>query len=312
MADWNYDDFELSSPDEGEVARWINWVGAAMSLLLIAGLAVWGWKLMVRDVTGVPVVRAMDTPMRVAPGDPGGEAAEYQGLAVNSIAAESIQNSRVDAVTLAPPSSGLSDEDQAMAALAPAEEETLAAVPEDAVEVTPAPVFGSEMTPAVAVEPEPTKEPSATDLAVAAALAGIDTLEPTPAVLLSDDLGGAGPVRSPRPSGRPAGLRTASLTPTVDPAIMGEVDPATIPPGTWVVQLGAYSTPEIARLEWANALSLFGDYMAGKERIVQRAETGGRAFWRLRAHGFADLADARRFCAVLSAEGANCIPAEHR
>ena len=52
----------------------------------------------------------------------------------------------------------------------------------------------------------------------------------------------------------------------------------------------------------------FGDYLNGKDRIVQTAESGGRTFYRLRAHGFADLSDARRFCSALVAEGADCIP----
>ena len=65
---------------------------------------------------------------------------------------------------------------------------------------------------------------------------------------------------------------------------------------------------DVAREEWANALAKFGDYMVGKERVVQKAETGGRTFWRLRALGFTSLSDARSFCAVLVSDGANCIP----
>ena len=52
----------------------------------------------------------------------------------------------------------------------------------------------------------------------------------------------------------------------------------------------------------------FGNYMTGKELVIQEAQTGGRTFWRLRAMGFEDLADARRFCSVLVSDGANCIP----
>ncbi len=41
--------------------------GAAISLALIAGIGVWGYKLMVRDVTGIPIVRAAEGEMRVRP-----------------------------------------------------------------------------------------------------------------------------------------------------------------------------------------------------------------------------------------------------
>ena len=50
-----------------------NWVGALMSVALIAGLGVWGYQLAMRDVTGVPVVRALEGPMRVTPEEPGGD-----------------------------------------------------------------------------------------------------------------------------------------------------------------------------------------------------------------------------------------------
>ncbi len=36
-----------------------NWTGAIMSVALIGGLASWGYQLAMRDVTGVPVVRAL-------------------------------------------------------------------------------------------------------------------------------------------------------------------------------------------------------------------------------------------------------------
>ena len=37
-----------------------NFAGAAVSLALIAGVSVWGYKLVMRDVSGIPVVRAAE------------------------------------------------------------------------------------------------------------------------------------------------------------------------------------------------------------------------------------------------------------
>ena len=90
MADLDYSDYRDVSgvPLGASVASLMNWAGAALSLALVAGLGFWGYQLMVRDVTGVPVVRALEGPMRIAPEDPGGERAPFQGLAVNRIAAE--------------------------------------------------------------------------------------------------------------------------------------------------------------------------------------------------------------------------------
>jgi len=42
--------------------------------------------------------------------------------------------------------------------------------------------------------------------------------------------------------------------------------------------------------------------------VIQRAESGGRIFYRLRAMGFDDLSDARRFCSAFIAENTECIP----
>jgi hypothetical protein len=53
---------------------------------------------------------------------------------------------------------------------------------------------------------------------------------------------------------------------------------------------------------------LFSVFLVGLSRVVQKATSGGRVFYRLRAMGFADLSDARRFCSALVAEGADCIP----
>jgi hypothetical protein len=56
----------------------------------------------------------------------------------------------------------------------------------------------------------------------------------------------------------------------------------------------------------------FGDLMAGKSLVLQPAESGGRTFFRLRAHGFEDEDDARRFCVAFDAQGATCIPVPQR
>ncbi len=141
---------------------------------------------------------------------------------------------------------------------------------------------------------------------MAAALADVAELQPTPASLTVEAAPSV-PTATPRPLGRPAEHRVATLGPVMNDAT-GDIEPGSIPPGTRLVQLGAYGSAEVARVEWANAIARFGDYMVGKERVIQEAETGGRKFWRLRALGFESLADSRRFCAVLVSDGANCIP----
>jgi len=96
----------------------------------------------------------------------------------------------------------------------------------------------------------------------------------------------------------------AAAAPTTEVAI----STATFPAGTKLVQLGAFPTPDVAAEAWGKLSGEFGDYMNGKDRVIQVAQSSGRTFYRLRATGFQDLADARRFCAALDAGNAECIP----
>ena len=54
----------------GSTLSIVNILGAVTSLVLVAGVCVWGYQQLSRDVSGVPVIRAADGPMRVQPEDP--------------------------------------------------------------------------------------------------------------------------------------------------------------------------------------------------------------------------------------------------
>jgi len=112
-----------------------------------------------------------------------------------------------------------------------------------------------------------------------------------------------------RPRERPDDLRNVLQVAAAAPeGGARDVDPASIAVGTRLAQLGAFASEEIARDEWTRLGSRFEEYLAGKDRVIQKATSGGRTFYRLRAMGFDDLADARRFCSALVAEKAECIP----
>jgi hypothetical protein len=292
------------------VSRWVNLAGAATSMALIAGLAVWGYKLAVRDVTGVPVIRAMEGPARIAPEDPGGDLARHVGLSVNAVAAHGLAAPAPDQVVLAPRDAGLSEDDPTMAALAPLERpdpQQPEAQPEElvtaAMPVPDAPEQQDAVTRALA-------EAMAADdgASSAAEPAAEEAVEIIPASV-------PGVVRSPRPLARPARDRAAEAAAEASaaaPAQTVDIDPASLAEGTRLAQLGAFDSPELARAEWDRVVTQFGSLMDGKQRVIQEANSGGRTFYRLRVHGFDDVAAARRFCAALVAEQANCIPAAVR
>jgi hypothetical protein len=81
----------------------VNWAGALMSLGLIVGMGIWAVQLLMRDVSGVPVIAAIEGPMRQPPADPGGTQAPHQGLAVNRIAEGEEAQPVPDRLVLAPP-----------------------------------------------------------------------------------------------------------------------------------------------------------------------------------------------------------------
>lgn len=289
-----------------------NWAGAVVSLALVAGAGVWGYKLLVRDVTGIPVVRAIEGPMREQPVDPGGSQAAHQGLAVNDVAAQGGAAAPADRLVLAPPPIDLAAEDAPVSlASAPAEPITL---PDPVVQTAPtAEVAAIDTTTQQAiVAPEALNNDQILSLVDQIVGETQPLTETPPQAEPTIKIVGGGIGKSLRPKLRPAGLKANTLQAAssvqVASAAPTEVAPETIPAGTRLVQLGAFASPEIARAEWDKLQAKFGDYLGDKQRVVQKAESGGRTFYRLRAQGFADLSDARRLCSALKAENADCIP----
>lgn len=302
MADMHGAQYGAAPEQNNGFARMANLAGAAVSLALIVGVGVWGYKILVRDVSGVPVVRAAEGPMRIQPEDPGGHQALNQGLAVNEVAAEGTAAGPVEQLILAPEPLDLSLEDTPpaeVAALSGEEEvsptaeaaEPLSAE-DEAVRLAAVEVLADELTEGIAPLEELTPAEDGTQEAA-----------PQPAVA-EDGLG-----VSLRPKLRPANLSNVQQVAAVaTPEGPRDVDPDSIPVGTRLAQLGAYASAEVARKEWTRLSGRFEDYLQDKDRVIQKAQSGGRTFYRLRAMGFDDLSDARRFCSALVAENAECIP----
>jgi len=302
MADIEFDEFEAEPQPQGSgFQSIINWTGALTSVALVVGLGLWGYRLTVRDVTGVPVVRALEGPMRVAPEDPGGEAAAHQGLAVNAVAAAGEAEAPADRLVLAPRPVALAEDDLPAAAeprLAPAEEAAVAQ--EEAPEETTPEAAPDPIQAALAMAVQETGGFESAEEAAAAE-------EAEPKIIPASV---PGVTRSPRPAARPAGVAAARAAQPATSAAPAEIEVAAadVAAGSNLVQLGAYDSPEVARAEWQRLSGRFAALMEGKQRLVQSAKSGGRTFYRLRAVGFADISDARRFCAALTAENAGCIP----
>ncbi|MEM8979562.1 MAG: SPOR domain-containing protein [Pseudomonadota bacterium] len=317
------DDFPQDAPfadagseeaPRGGAATLVHWAGGLASLALVIGLGFWGYKLVVRDASGVPVVAAMDGPMRIEPAQPGGTSADNQGLAVNEIAAN-FEASEPGDVALAPSTEGLS--------VADALPETAATAP-----VTPLPVSEAPETQDIA-NLAPATEAALQELVdeLARQSTGRLTVPLTETTVEQTQIVPGGLGQSLRPRVRPQALVTLAAVPVTQTALSAprpapvieavsaalpqearDVPASDVPAGTRLVQLGAYETPEIAKLEWDKISARFDGYLISKARVIEKAASGGKTFYRLRAMGFDDLSDARRFCAALVSENAACIP----
>ncbi|MBE3637711.1 SPOR domain-containing protein [Mangrovicoccus algicola] len=281
------EDFTHDVSSEAVVSSFMGWLGAGCSLALVVGVGWWGYDLAMRETNGIPVIAALEGPARVAPEDPGGFEAAHKGMSVTELssAADVIQPEQI---TLAPAPVALQDTDQPVAEIAPvAKARTLRDAVNEALQ-------------------DAGVLPSAAEAAPFPDDAGSAIAAPLPPTIMNS---------APRPSRRPdlGVVSRAAYTPAApEPEMRLDLDPQLLAVGTRLVQLGAYDSEATATAEWSRISGRFSGYFAGKQRVIERTERNGKVFYRLRAHGFDDLADARRFCASLQAGGADCIPVQVR
>ena len=277
------------------------WVGAALSLSLLTGAIGWSYQLIVRDINQIPIVRAQLGPLRVAPDDPGGLTAANQGLSVTQLAV----NERPllsDEIFLAPAAEVLSEEN---VALQISEENSSITNKEkfDTLEVSTENSLDLKILP----EQNATGLASNNEAVLSTAAFSPKKLEIENAVSLALSLTNEvdSSFNSLRPKIRPVVLNQIQ-TDNIAQSVANELV-VTLPIGSAVVQLGAFESKSLAQIEWQRLETLLGSVLTSKNMMVQKAESGGRVFYRLRAFGFDNLSDARQFCSAVNDKVA-CIP----
>lgn len=297
------------------LGRLTHYLGAVVSVILLIGLVVWGYKLVARDVSGVPVIRATMGESRTAPDEPGGELAQNGGLTVNEIAAGVAMPPNAE-IAIAPAPTGLAEDDMAMGQLADTAALNAAAAAIAPVTAQDPVVAMTDAEAAAGVVP-------AADLAEMGIVSADDLTATTAEEPLAATEAPAPAVAATRPAPRPARIAAraqaapaAAAAPTERPAIEDAVaeavaeevpEPVQVASGAPVVQLGAFDSGAIADKEWGRISGRFSSLFSGKAQVVQTTKKNGRTFYRLRVAGFESRDDARRFCAALLAEGADCI-----
>lgn len=313
----------------GRVQRLTHYLGAVVSVGLMVMLAVWGYKLVMRDVSGVPVIRALEGEARTAPEDPGGQLAARTGLAVNNVAAGA-ESGPANQVAIAPEATGLAEDDVPMGQLGatarqPSRETELPINPiiDPIIAMSDADVAAAREL--ANVEAAVTNVP-VNDGPVNEAVTDLEGHVAAPEAInavLAEAAQSAAPTAkiaaSPRPAPRPRRVAAVAPTTTTDAAPAPaaapaaapapKVEPSAVPSGSTLVQIGAFDSNALASGEWQRLSGKFGGLFSGKSQVIQQVDRNGRAFWRLRVAGFDSREDARRFCAELISGGVDCIPA---
>ncbi len=290
----------------GRFSIFFNVLGGTLTVTMVVALGVWGYRLTTRDVSTIPVVTAIQGPMRVAPEDPGGLRTEHQGLAVNLVAAGGGAGAPPDRLVLAPDPDDLTDEDLPRSRLSDVASEGASVPPPSGAET---PRAGNSDSPFMSGDP-----------AEAEALSTEGHLTADGSETSGDDVPvpDSGVTRSPLPRPRPdRDLAARTIAMVVARSVSAEdrsieVEASSIPAGTPLAQFGAYDSPEIARGEWERLRRRFPDFLHGRGWFVEETVSGGRSFFRLRTTGFDGLGESKRFCSFFTAEGQDCVVVEMR
>ena len=277
------------------------WTGAALSLFLLAGAIGWSYQLIVRDVNQIPIVRAQLGPLRVAPDNPGGLTAANQGLSVTQLAVNE-KPLLSNEIYLAPAAEILNEENLALKVT----EEDESNKVDGAFEIKE--VNAENRINLEALPDQKEVDSRSNDVGVLSKAAfSQKKIEIENAVSLALSITNE-PDKSLswlRPKIRPVGFyRNGNIT--EDQIVSNEPMPK-LPIGSAVVQLGAFDSKSLAESEWQRFEKILGSILIPKKMVIQKAESGGKIFYRLRASGFSDISDARQFCTAISDKVA-CIP----
>src|SRR6056297_922718 len=244
MADLDYygADYGAEAPSRiGDALRnfgLANWAGAATSLALAGGMAVWAVDLTMRDMSRVPVIAAMDGPMRVQPADPGGMRAKFQGMALSDITSGGPAAPAPEEIVLAPtpvelnaPPMAERREAAGLAPLDPVRDALTATGPAPSAIATPAPADVATLARPAETETE----------TLAQAPEALPEPEPESEIEVAELYTGPGLARSSRPAKRPQGVVARRVpteapiqAPTTQVASLGgtlDVDPSTLQAG---------------------------------------------------------------------------------
>jgi hypothetical protein len=302
------------SPARSGVKTLSTALGALAALAVGGAVLWWGWGLITRDIDDIPVVRALDGPMKRRPENPGGMTLDTTDLSINSMltgegagdvalapaaerpVAEDLPASRLPVIGAAPAGT---------AALGPFEARApgIAAQLKGQAAAREAAAFAADQQAAAQID-------ALARLAVETAPAPEDEILTPADPVDPPDVGAAAPRMAPVSPARPeptARLQAEQVAAT-EAAAAAAAPPKALSTGDAAVQLGAYNSAEVAESQWARQMRRNEDLMRSHVHAVTTVKSGGRTLYRLRVGPLGSLDDARNLCEALKARGDACNP----
>ncbi|WHO37528.1 SPOR domain-containing protein [Sphingobium sp. AP49] len=115
------------------------------------------------------------------------------------------------------------------------------------------------------------------------------------------------------PAGKAKPVKIAKATTVAAPAARMQqvafIKPVTTGASNWVVQLGAYASPAIAKDKWMS-MARVNDRIAAFPVLTSQATVNGKIFHRLAISGFGNRADAQTLCQSIKAQRGQCFVRE--
>ena len=257
-----------------------------ISIVLLGGFLYWGYGAFVQSESKVTIITAPDGPLKVLPEDPGGNLASHLGFSVNSVQ-ESGQVAGPSAkIFLAPPAisvqesdlrslSGFGDSNGAID-LKSSINDALAVIFKDTDTL-------SEVT-FLSLKEIPIKEDIVEKAIVSKSLA--------------------------RPEKRPIKIVSATLhQDLVAQIVLNQVKASMVDSkDELMVHLGSFKNKVLASADVENFVVRHKGYLTDKTVFLQKSETGGRSIYRMRAIGFSNISETKKFCAIINSFGNDCMP----
>ena len=262
-----------------------------ISIFLLGGFLYWGYSAFVQSESKVTIITAPDGPLKVLPEDPGGNLASHLGFSVNSVQ-ESGQVAGPSAkIFLAPPAisvqesdlrslSGFGDSNGAID-LKSSINDALAGIFKDTDTL-------SEVTFLKNLKEIPIKKDIVENTTVSNSFA--------------------------RPEKRPVKIVSATLhQDLVAQIVLNQVKASMVDSeDELMVHLGSFKNKVLASADVENFVVRHKGYLTDKTVFLQKSETGGRSIYRMRAIGFSNTSETKKFCVIINSFGNDCIPISNK